>query len=112
MSMVPETKYRVRKLLLKTTYKPNTGWTVQSKGSCVFLQHRQKVACVNSGEIEYQKGRKFYISPHMTDQEIFRTMYLAIKLFEEHEINENFKVDGERFLNPHPEGARAEVEHV
>ena len=50
--------------------------------------------------------RKFYLSPHMTDEEVIRTFALAVKTFEEHEANEWLKFDGYRVLNPHPEGPR------
>jgi hypothetical protein len=96
---------RVERLLDRVEYKSGE-WVLTHNGECVFIQHTQPVVCINSGNREWQRGRKFYISPYMTDEEILRTAFLSVKLFEEHEINENFLVDGERFLNPHPEGPR------
>ena len=101
-----DTYERFAALVERIEYKPRTGFRFTFKGECVFIQHGQEVRCINSGLSDWQQGRKFYLSPHMTDEEFFRTCYLAVKLFEEHEINETFLLDGERFLNPHPEGPR------
>ena len=97
---------RIRLLVKRVRYKHGSGWHVIEKDGVVLLQHYQHIACTQTGEDSEQKGRKFYISPHMTDEEVLRTCYLSVKLFEEHEINETFEVDGDRFLNPHPEGGR------
>lgn len=99
-------EYRLRVLIDRTSYKPDTGFRVTIKGECVFVQHWQKVSDCKTGQPSFQKGRKFYVSPHMTDGEIVRTLALAVKLFEEHEANEWLRFDGQRVLNPHPEGAR------
>lgn len=58
--------------------------------------------------MKFWRGRKWYISMFMTEDEIFRTCLLAVRIFEEHEVYERFRVDGRRFLDPHPEGARVE----
>lgn len=95
--------------LAKTVdYKGKDSWfhfRIHPKGVLLY-QYKQHTYCTTSGEKTWQGGRKFYISPHMTDGEVLRTIFLSVKLFEEHEINETFLVDGERFLNPHPEGPR------
>lgn len=96
----------------RVTYKPNSGFRVLVKAGLVFVQHYQRIPCSKTGEVCVQKGRKFVISDHATDGEILRTLFLAVKLFEEHEINEQFCVDGQRFLNPHPEGARPDNRKV
>lgn len=100
---------RVEALTKRIQYKRRTDFRVFIKNDLVFIQHIQYIACTSSGRLDWQGGRKFVISPFATDGEILRTCFLAVKLFEEHEINETFLVDGERFLNPHPEGAREEV---
>lgn len=112
MVKLPMSLYvRTQKLLNRVDY-PKGGFVYSFKGECMFIQHSQIVNCINSNKMESQRGRKFYISEHMTDGEILRTAFLAVKLFEEHEINETFLVDGERFLNPHPEGARPNTEEA
>lgn len=105
-----EQEDRLLGLIRRVNYRGYTGehscFLASFKGHSLFVQHRQYLRCPHTGGREWRKGRKFYISPHMTDGEILRTLYLYVKLFEEHELNEHFKVDGELFLNPHPEGAR------
>jgi len=53
-----------------------------------------------------QSGRKRYVSKYATEQGIFRTCLLAVQTFEHHELLERVRVDGKRFLTPHPEGMR------
>lgn len=98
---------RVREIQMRITYKPGTGFYIDEKEGLVFIQHWQLLPdCKMDGYRTEQRGRKFYISPYMTDEEIVRTFALAVKVFEEHEANEWLKLDGERVLNPHPEGPR------
>lgn len=46
-------------------------------------------------------GRKFYISPHMTDGEIVQTIFLACKVAMEHELREQFLYKGQAVFDPH-----------
>lgn len=46
-------------------------------------------------------GRKFYLSDHMTVDEIVKTAYLAFKLAVEHEVMEGFTHQGVVVFNPH-----------
>lgn len=101
---------RTRKVLSRIKYdKPwcsDNRFTVRDRNGVIMLRHEQLAKCIKTGRTEWQKGRWYFISEHSTDDEILRTAFLAVKVFEEHEINETFLVDGERFLNPHPEGPR------
>ena len=91
----------------RITYKPQTGFSLVRKESSVFVSHWQDdLLDVNNNNLVLHKGRKFYLSPHMTDEEVIRTFALAVKIFEEHEANEWLKFDNRRVLNPHPEGPR------
>lgn len=47
------------------------------------------------------KSRKWYLSEHMTDDEIIKTAYLALETAVKHEILEGFKIDGHSIFNPH-----------
>ena len=96
----------VREIIKNIQYKPNSGFTAHIKGECVFIQHWQVLRCTKTSKLCMHKGRKFYISPYMTNEEIIRTLRLAVVTFEEHEVNENLRYKGERVLNPHPEGPR------
>lgn len=97
---------RVKAIRLRLTYKPGSGFYVETKGENVFIQHWQMLPDCKNDQLMEQRGRKFYISPHMTDEEVIRTFALSVKVFEEHEANEWLKFDGRRVLNPHPEGPR------
>ena len=46
-------------------------------------------------------GRKWYLSDHMTDDEIVKTAYAAFEAAVKHEIMEGFTVDGITLFNPH-----------
>lgn len=71
---------------------PDKGWLVQ----VVFLD-----ADIHGGEIEEQKGRKFYISPYMIEGEVVKTAFLAVMQAMEHEVREKFLYRGKRLLGPH-----------
>lgn len=67
----------------------------------IYIQVKYHAVCTKSGRVEEWKGRKFYLSDHMIDDEIIKTCYLACKLAVEHEIMEGFKVDNIILFNPH-----------
>jgi len=67
----------------------------------VFLQIIYKAKCNKSKKLENWHGRKFYLSEHMTEDEVIKTLFLAFKLTVEHEVMEGFKVDGKLLFNPH-----------
>lgn len=46
-------------------------------------------------------GRKWRLSPHMTDMEVVQTALKAILTAQEHEAREQFKVDGVAVCGPH-----------
>ena len=46
-------------------------------------------------------GGKAYLSPHMTDSELFQIMFGLYKGYWEHEARENFEIDGLRPFGPH-----------
>ncbi len=100
---------RVREIINQVDYKPHTGFRILRDKRCiVFLQHVQFIddCTVDDDTALEQRGRKFYISRHMTDEEIVRTASLAVQVFECHESHEWFRYQGKRYLNPHPEGQR------
>jgi hypothetical protein len=61
------------------------------------------------------KGRKWMLSPHMLDDEIVKTVWLAFEAAVKHELLEGFRFSGERVFNPHTpftkfiEASRTEV---
>ncbi len=92
--MIKETqdiKTRINDLCDKVAYNPKIDIRVYPKGDFIFLAiERNKI-----------KGRKWYMSPFMTDGEILQTIFKAIMTFEEHEIRENFTYKGRRIFGPH-----------
>lgn len=67
----------------------------------VYIQLEYNSTCNKDGDNDYWKGRKWYLSEHMTDDEIIKTCYAAFEACVKHEIMEGFKVDGKMLFNPH-----------
>lgn len=67
----------------------------------IFLQIVYKARCNKSGDEQIWHGRKFYLSDHMTDDEIIKTSFGAFKAAIEHEVMEAFRVDKIVLFNPH-----------
>lgn len=67
----------------------------------IYLQPRYMARCNNTGQLDEFKGRMWYLSEFMTDDEIIKTAYVAFKMAIEHEIMEGFRVDGKILFNPH-----------
>lgn len=55
----------------------------------------------NLGSLELQKSRKWFLSEHMTDSEVVQTVFLCVKTAEEHELRENFLLNGTQVFGPH-----------
>lgn len=70
-------------------------------GSRIYIQCTYTAPCIKSGEEKQWKGRKWYLSEHMTTDEIVKTCFVAAEAVVKHEIMENFKVDGITLFNPH-----------
>lgn len=71
-------------------------------GKRVFIQYEYLTQCTKSRSgFKVYKGRKWYLSEFMTDDEIIKTAYLAFEQAVKHEILEGFKVDGKILFNPH-----------
>lgn len=70
-------------------------------GARVYIQLYYYALCTKSGKERAYKGRKWYLSEHMTDDEVIKTCYAAFETAVKHEIMEGFKVDGIVVFNPH-----------
>lgn len=73
------------------------GWD----GDRRYIQWHFKAKCCKTGEVGVQRGRKWHLSPHMTQSELVGTAFKAALTAEEHECRENFIWDGYRIFNPH-----------
>ncbi len=67
----------------------------------IFLQITYNAPCTKTGSDNNWHGRKWYLSKHMTDDEIVKTTYAAFQACINHELMEGFKVDGITLFNPH-----------
>jgi hypothetical protein len=67
----------------------------------IFIQICYLAPCTITGEKKEWRGRKWYLSEHMTDDEIIKTTYVAFESCVKHEIMEGFKVDNIILFNPH-----------
>lgn len=67
----------------------------------MYFQVSRDLPCTLTGETKTQKGRKWKISEHMTDSEIVGTIFKAVLTFEEHEVRERFKYQGQPIFNSH-----------
>jgi hypothetical protein len=66
-----------------------------------FIQCCYNSKCSVSGEEKEWHGRKWYLSEHMTEDEIVKTCFAAFKAAVEHEVMEGFTYEGGRVFNPH-----------
>jgi len=67
----------------------------------VFIQVNYSAPCIKTGELRQWSGRKWYLSRHMTQDEVIKTAFAAFKAAVEHEILEGFSVGGKLLFNPH-----------
>jgi hypothetical protein len=67
----------------------------------IFLQVIYDAPCTKTNTVQEWHGRKWYLSKHMTDDEIVKTAYVAFESCIKHEIMEGFKVDNIILFNPH-----------
>lgn len=70
-------------------------------GGRIFVQVYYDAPCTNTGEVQEWKGRKYYLSEFMTNDEVVKTCYVAFEQAVKHEVMEGFKVDGIILFNPH-----------
>ena len=67
----------------------------------LYIQCYYTTPCTVTGEDTEWRGRKWYLSDHMSDDEVVKTCYGAFKAAVEHEVMEGFKYLGQRVFNPH-----------
>jgi len=67
----------------------------------IFIQIIYNALCGSAGEIKEWRGRKWYLSDFMTEDEVVKTIYAAFELCVKHELMEGFTVDGVKVFNPH-----------
>lgn len=66
-----------------------------------FLQIWYDSPRSKTGKVGTRKGRKWYLSSHMIDDEIIKTCFAAFEAAVKHEILEGFRVANVIIFNPH-----------
>lgn len=56
---------------------------------------------LKTGEPSFQKGRKWFLSYHMTKSEVVSTAFKAVLTAVEHEVRETFRYKGRAIFGPH-----------
>jgi len=97
---------RVVGIVAQINYKPNFELLVNRDVSLlgegrVYLQVQCWRPDTFTGEMDYGRGGKIYLSPHMVDSEIVRKAFQALLGYEEHEAREFFMYKGKRVFGPH-----------
>ncbi len=85
----------------QTYSKYMTSFPVDAPKSRIYIQIEYKSKCNKGGDQELWRGRKFYLSHHMIDDEIIKTAMAAWKACILHEVTEGFLVDGVACFNNH-----------
>jgi len=70
-------------------------------GDRIYIQLVYAAPCTKEDTNKSWKGRKWYLSEHMTENEIIFTAYTAYEMCLRHEMMETFKINGIILVNPH-----------
>lgn len=98
--MLDTNKERVQEVLSHVAYNDwHVGVGVDD--TRLYLQVRFIAPDEDTGEAREWNGRKWLLSPHMTDSELVFTAWLAIKTAVEHEARETFMYKGRKIFGPH-----------
>ena len=66
-----------------------------------YLQIEFDAPCAVTKKVEPQRGRKWFLSPHMTRSEVVQTAFKAAISAMEHEVREQFLFQGRPIFGPH-----------
>lgn len=67
----------------------------------MYLQVQFRAACSTTSEVMDWAGRKWFLSPYMTDSELIGTAFKAVMTAVEHEAREEFRYKGRAIFGPH-----------
>jgi hypothetical protein len=71
-------------------------------GNRLYIQGEYFAKCNKDPSLEsYWYTRKYYLSDHMSSDEIIKTCYVCFEQAVKHEVMECFKVDNKILFNPH-----------
>jgi hypothetical protein len=77
------------------------GWELHDKGDGWLLQVVFEGPDSETGKVEVQRCRKWYVSSHACRSEVVRTAWKAVVAAVEHETAESFRYDGVSIFSPH-----------
>ncbi len=92
---------RVKMMVFQNQINIRVDHDNESEDGRVFVQTYYFDKCRKTGKPACWYGRKYYLSRHMTDDEIIKTLYVAFEACVRHEVMEGFTVDGKVLFNPH-----------
>ncbi len=91
---------QARKWMLECEF-PGTDFFVRLDGQRPYLQIEVSGKCAETGAQMEWRGRKWFLSLHMTKSEVVQTAFLAVMTAAEHEVREHFKFRGQSIFSPH-----------
>lgn len=81
---------------------PQYQFVIGCEADRMYMQVQTDVTDTTTGEPWLGcRGRKWWLSPHMTDTEVVMTAFKAVLTFIEHEVRENFMFKGRAVFGPH-----------
>ena len=89
------------RLIISDLWYQDWDFHLARDGDVLFLQCRFFAFDPDKGDSRLQHGRKWLISPHMTESEIVQTAWLAVKTAIEHEAREAFTYRRRAIFGPH-----------
>lgn len=97
---------RVTKIVEHVKYREDRNYRFkvsedEKRGDAIYIQLQHYRPDTYTGEMGLGSSGKAYISPRATVSEILQTMLGLAKSYEEHEVREDFLVDGKRIFGPH-----------
>ena len=98
--MEAKTNFEIQLILDNISYKD---WDIvfREEGARPYLQIQFMAPDSFTGVVERQYCRKWMLSRFMTDSEVVRTAYKAIEAAVLHEMQEDFRYNGEPIFRPH-----------
>ncbi len=94
------TKEQVLGIIGRTSYL-DWEFHLGDMGNGFYVQVQFDAPDSETGKVERQHCRKWYISKHMTETEVVDTLYKAVEAAVIHEMKESFTYNGRMIHNPH-----------
>jgi hypothetical protein len=100
--MHPDKEHKLE-LLAQCTFPmlDKATWELGEDGERLYLQVKWWGHNSETGAREWCIGRKWFLSPHMTNSEVVQTAFAAVMAVMEHETREFFQYKGQPIFCPH-----------